>query len=60
MSLKLTSVKIDESLWERFKHQCINDKFSFQKLAAGAIFLYLTDSKFRELIRNQNDTTIND
>lgn len=54
---KLTSVKIDEELFTEFKFICLREKFSFQKLASRAIFLYLTDKKFKETIQKQN--TIN-
>jgi hypothetical protein len=50
---KLTSVRIEEDLFQEFKHQCIVDNFSFQKLASRAIFLYLTDKEFKETIRKQ-------
>lgn len=50
---KLTSVRIEEDLFQEFKHQCIADNFSFQKLASRAIFLYLTDKEFKETIHKQ-------
>jgi len=54
MSKKLTSVRVDEDLFEKFKIECVRYKFSFQKLADRAIFFYLTDDKFREKVHNQN------
>ena len=51
MSKKLTSVKIDDSLWDEFKINAIKTKFSFQKLADRAIYLYNTDADFRRMIR---------
>jgi len=50
MSKKLTSVKIDDSLWDDFKIECIKRKFSFQKLADRSIYLYNTDPEFRRMI----------
>jgi hypothetical protein len=50
MSKKLTSVKIDDSLWDEFKIECIKRKFSFQKLADRSIYLYNTDPEFRRMI----------
>lgn len=47
---KLTSVKITQPLFDKFKMACLEDKFSFKKLADRAIFLYLTDKEFRKLI----------
>lgn len=51
----LTSVKIQTDLFEAFKIECVKRKFSFQKLADRAIYLYLTDENFRKQINNQND-----
>jgi hypothetical protein len=51
---KLTSVKIDEDLWNDFKIECIKRKFSFQKLSERAIELYMTDEEFRRKITNHN------
>ena len=50
MCKKLTSVKIDDSLWDEFKIECIKRKFSFQKLADRSIYLYNTDPEFRRMI----------
>ena len=50
---KLTSVKITQPLFDKFKIAALEDNFSFKKLADRAIFLYLTDIEFREKIHNQ-------
>lgn len=50
---KLTSVKVEEELFNRFKEECVRSKFSFQKLADRAIFLYLTSEEFKKTIHNQ-------
>jgi len=55
MSKKLTSVRVEQELFEEFKMECVRYKFSFQKLADRAIFFYLTDEKFRNKIHNQID-----
>ena len=52
---KLTSVKITQPLFDKFKMACLQDNFSFKKLADRAIFLYLTDKAFREKIHKQNN-----
>jgi hypothetical protein len=52
---RLTSVKVEEELFLEFKSECIRSKFSFQKLADRAIFLYLTDKDFRKMLQNQNE-----
>ena len=53
--MTLTSVKIKSDLFENFKIECVKRKFSFQKLADRAIYLYLTDDDFRRQINNHNN-----
>ena len=55
---KLTSVKITQPLFDKFKMAALEDNFSFKKLADRAIFLYLTDKTFREKIHKQNNIKI--
>ena len=52
---KLTSVKLDEDLFEDFKVQCVRMKFLFQKLAERTMHLYMTDEDFRKKIHNYKD-----
>ena len=62
MSIKkdmtLTSVKVKSDLFENFKIEFVKRKFSFQKLADRALFLYLTNEDFRKQITNQINLTI--
>jgi hypothetical protein len=53
--MTLTSVKVQSDLFENFKIECVKRKFSFQKLADRAIYLYLTDEDFRRKITNQTN-----
>ena len=53
--MTLTSVKVKSDLFENFKIECVRRKFSFQKLADRAIYLYLTDEDFRKSITNQTN-----
>ena len=53
--MTLTSVKVQSDLFENFKIECVKRKFSFQKLADRAIYLYLTDEDFRKQISNQSN-----
>ena len=53
--MTLTSVKVQSGLFEDFKIECVKRKFSFQKLADRAIFLYLTDEDFRRQVTNQSN-----
>jgi|TARA_B100000900_G_C20551078_1_gene704766 hypothetical protein len=57
---QLTSVKIDKTLFETFKVECIKRKFSFQKLSERAIHLYLTDEEFRKQIHNHTNLSLED
>ena len=47
---KLTSVKILDSLYSRFKLATVNTKMTLQKLTNRSIDLYLEDETFREQI----------
>ena len=53
--MTLTSVKVKSDLFENFKIECVKRKFSFQKLADRAVFLYLTNEGFRKQITNQTN-----
>ena len=55
---KLTSVKITQPLFDKFKVACLEDNFSFKKLADRAIYLYLTDKDFSSKIHSQNNLKI--
>tara|TARA_R110000796_G_scaffold11940_3_gene39946 strand:- start:5933 stop:6121 length:189 start_codon:yes stop_codon:yes gene_type:complete len=57
---QLTSVKIDKSLFEQFKVECIKRKFSFQKLSERAIHLYLTEEEFRKQVHNHTNLNLED
>ena len=48
--IKLTSVKVLESLYKNFKVRTVNSDMTLQKIANRSINLYLTDESFRELI----------
>jgi len=55
---KLTSVKILESLYERFKLNTVNTKMTLQKLTNRSVDKFLTDEKFREEIETYDNLTI--
>tara|TARA_R110001592_G_scaffold142057_1_gene364040 strand:- start:1481 stop:1669 length:189 start_codon:yes stop_codon:yes gene_type:complete len=55
---QLTSVKIDKTLFETFKVECIKRKFSFQKLSERAIHLYLTEEEFRKQVHSHSDLSL--
>jgi hypothetical protein len=54
----LTSVKVKSDLFQEFRVECVRRKFSFQKLADRALFLYLTNEDFRKQISNQTNIEI--
>ena len=55
---QLTSVKINKTLFEQFKVECIKRKFSFQKLSERAIHSYLTEEEFRKQVHNHTDLNL--
>jgi hypothetical protein len=58
MALKLTSVKLEEKLFEDFKVASIRQKFNLQKLVNRSIHLYLTDEGFAKSLHTHTDLTI--
>ena len=55
---KLTSVKVNEELFEEFKVLCVRTKFSLQKLVDRSIHLYLTEDDFRKKLHNHSNLTL--
>ena len=58
MALKLTSVKLEEKLFEDFKVASIGHKFNLQKLVNRSIHLYLTDEEFAKRLHTHTALTI--
>ena len=50
---KLTSVKILENLYSRFKLATVNTKMTLQKLTNRSIDMYLEDEHFRDEIEER-------
>ena len=55
---KLTSVKILESLYERFKLNTVNTKMTLQKLTNRSVDKFLTDEKYREEIETYDNLNV--
>ena len=55
---KLTSVKILESLYQRFKLNTVNTKMTLQKLTNRSVDRFLTDEKYREEIETYDNLTV--
>ena len=54
---KLTSVKILENLYEKFKLDTVNTKMTLQKLTNRSVDKFLNDSKFKEEIETYDNLT---
>ena len=55
---KLTSVKVLEDLYNKFRVRTINSEMNLQRLTNRCIHLYLNDDGFRDEINNLDDLTI--
>ena len=55
---KLTSVKVLEGLYNKFRVDTINSEMTLQKLTNRCIHLYLNNENFRETINDLDDLTI--
>ena len=55
---KLTSVKVNDTLFDEFKVLCVRTKFSLQKLVDRSIHLYLTDDEYRKQLHNHTNLSI--
>ena len=54
---KLTSVKILEDLYKRFKSTTVNTKMTLQKLTNRSIDLYLIDENYKNTVETHNNLT---
>ena len=52
---KLTSDKILEDLYKRFKYTTVNTKMTLQKLTNRSIDLYLTDENYKNTIETHDN-----
>jgi len=55
---KLTSVKILEDLYKRFKSATVNTKMTLQKLTNRSIDLYLVDEEFKNKVETYDNLII--
>ena len=55
---KLTSVKILERLYNKFKKDTVNTEMTLQKLTNRSVNLFLHDEKFRLTLENHKDLTV--
>jgi len=52
---KLTSVKILEDLYKRYKQTTVNTKMTLQKLTNRSIDLYLTDDNYKNTVETHDN-----
>lgn len=52
----ITSVKIPQTLYEDFKVTSVKTKLGLQDIVERAMFMYLTDSSFRQSVHEQYNT----
>ena len=55
MKYKLTSVKLLEDLYKKFKYSALSDEFTLQKLVNRSMDLYLMDNEFKTQIHDWNN-----
>jgi hypothetical protein len=55
---KLTSVKILQSLYEKFKLETVNTKMTLQKLTNRSVNKFLKDEEFRKELETYDNLTI--
>lgn len=54
MDIKLTTVKVISSVYDKFKDKCFDTNMTFQKIVNRSLILYLTDEDFKNKITNYN------
>ena len=54
---KLTSVKILQDLYGKFKVATVNTKMTLQKLTNRSIHLYMNDDNYKDKIETTDDLT---
>ena len=55
---KLTSVKILEGLYNKFKLETVNTKMTLQKLTNRSVDKFLNDKKFKEEIKTYDNLSV--
>jgi len=48
--VKLTSVKVINELYKKFKNKTIDDEFSLQKLVNRTLNMFVYDEKFKDSV----------
>jgi len=58
MDYKLTSVKILQDLYKKFKLNALSDEFTLQKLVNRSMDLYLLDNNFKSQIHEYQNLKV--
>ena len=53
--IKLTSVKIIDTVYNKFRHISLDDSINLQKLVNRSILFYIEDSEFRKKVDDYID-----
>ena len=49
----LTTVRLQDKLFEEFKIEAVRNKITMRNLLERAMFLYMTDGSFKRIVNNQ-------
>ena len=52
---KLTTVKVIDELYRKFKEKSISEEFSLQKLVNRSLHLFVYDDEFKEKVLKNSD-----
>ena len=55
---KLTSVKVIDDLYQKFRKRTVNSDMNLQRLTNRCIHLYLNDDRFKGIVDETEDLTI--
>ena len=58
VTTKLTSIKLIEDIYKNFKSNTVNTSRSLQKLINRTIYLYNSDTNYKNRLNNTNDLTV--
>ena len=58
VTTKLTSIKLIEDIYKNFKSNTVNTSMSLQKLINRTIYLYNSDTNYKNRLNNTNELTV--
>jgi hypothetical protein len=54
MDIKLTTVKVVSTVYDKFKEKCFDTPMTFQKIVNRSLIFYLSDNDYKEKIDKFN------